>query len=550
MIITRSEDCKFQTKGFCGTAVFLCLLCPIWVWGQSESTGPDGSNVESIHALGYEGQSVHIGLISQDHARYSHEAFDGSAYYYDATDQTDYLPSNHDTEVGGLLCSRGGEAYPDAIGLAPQAELYSYRVLRPKSDADPNYVYNNNWIAEALSEAQENDCRVIVTGIQLSDTADASSFYALLYDYYAYTYNMIFATAAGNNYSAITIFGDSYNSITTAGLIASDTQPYGQVGSLSNPGPTVDGRRKPEVSAPSAGQRAPAASSDTAWTIVSGTTQGYTSWAVPHTGGVAALLLNYADESSETEDDQNVVIKAVIVNSTFPNIDDADGQATVDITDPNDQSWVWNTDRGYGRIDGYRAMELLQSPRIEPETATDSLKGWDYASLQAAGQTSYTLTDLKNERLVATLTWNRRVVWKDLNDNGVPQENELSPRLADLDLEIIAPDATVLISGLSEIDNLEKVDLQLTQSGDYEIRIVNNTTNESADFALAFELLEPIAGDVILDYIVDLRDLSELTDRWLQTSDTASISGKIDLTDISILSQYWMKTDPRYYSAD
>ncbi len=554
------DFCRTAQSGLWQVGVVMCAFASALVFGLSESTGPAGSNAQDVHALGYEGQGVHVGLISQDHARYTHEAFDGHAHWYNATDENDYLSSNHDTAVGGIICSRGGASYPDDRGIAPQAELYSVKVVNDSS-------ITTGWVAEALDYLHDEQARVIATGIQLSSssvTPDATSFWSLIYDFYAYQHNIVFATAAGNYESTVTTFGDSYNSITTGGLIASDTELYGQVGSGSNPGPTTDGRLKPDVSAPSQGQWCPLNGTDSSWGTATPDGSGQTSWAVPHTAGVAALLLNYADSTPEVDDDQNTVIKAVIVNSTFPNINDKSGNPTVNTTDPIDQSWVWNTDRGYGRLDAHRALELLASPRISPSSSTNDMKGWAFESLADGNQHTYTIEGIENERLLVTITWNRRIQWNDQRffwktGYDIIENGELVADLANLDLEIRDPDGILISPTPSTLDNLEKVDLRLTKSGDYEIKIVNQSSSESTAYALAFELLEPIPGDIVIDYIVDILDLSQLADYWLQ--DPAAIpqaphgidlveNDFIDLADAAELSRHWLTTDPRYYTAN
>lgn len=518
-------------------------------YGLQESTGPNGSNVQAVHTLGYTGQGISVGLVSQDHARETHEAFASHAHWYDATDENNYVPSSHDTSVGGIICSRGGASYPDDKGAAPAAELYSFRVTRDLSPTDPNKVISQAWVQEALDQALVDGCTVIVTGIQLGGTADGNSIWSLIYDYYAYEYNLIFATAAGNYTPSITVFGDTYNSITTGGLIGTATDLYDKVGSGSNPGLTADGRQKPDIAAPSQSQTVPTHTSTTAWTTV-GSTAGETSWAVPHTGGVAAVLLSYAEDPSNTEpyDNQNEVIKAVIVNSAFPNIQDEYGIATT--------GEVWNNYRGYGRIDALGAYEILSSPKITPSSSTDNAKGWAYDSVAAQQEDSYTIVGIKNERLLVTTAWNRRVQWTDTPPkNNIIEEDELTVSLANLDLEIRDPDGVVLISGLSAIDNLEKCDLLLTKIGNYEIKVVNQSVNESADYALAFELLEPLEADFNVDYVVNDLDLVEFVPYWLNMDCTGdcfpydlSGNGTIDLSDFSTFATQWLDYDSRYYS--
>ncbi len=527
--------------------LFFCALFSPLSFALQESMGPGGSNVQAVHALGHTGQGVSVGLISQDHSLITHEAFAGHAFCYNATDpgNTACLPSGHDTSVGGIICSRGGAFYPDDKGAAPDAELYSVKI------ADGGSI-SSTWIVDALDYLLDQQCQVVVTGVQLISSdfdPDGNSLWSLIYDYYAYEHNLIFATAAGNYEPGITVFGDTYNSITTGGLIGTAINLYDKVGSGSNPGPTADGRKKPDITAPSQSQTVPTHTSTTAWTTV-GSTAGETSWSVPHTGGVAAVLLSYANESAELNDNQNEVIKAVIVNSAFPNIQDEYGTPTT--------GQVWERYRGYGRIDAKRAYDILSSPKITPSSSTGNSKGWAYDSVTALQEDSYTIAGMKNERLVVTLTWNRHVQWNDLRPRGTINEGELTGYLADLDLEIYDPDGILVSPAFSTIDNLEKIDQLLTKSGNYQVKVVNQSGSESADYALAFELLAPLEADFNIDYVVNDLDLVDFVPHWLDTdcnnplqpcySYNLSGSDSINLSDYSVFAQQWLTYDNRYYS--
>lgn len=538
-----------ERREFSVAALCLCALLTAPLSALQESTGPNGSNVQAVHNLGYTGQGVAVGLISQDHARYTHEAFDGHAHWYDATDQNNYVPSNHDTSVGGIICSRGGALYPNDKGTAPNSELYSFRVTRDASATDPNKLISQVWLQNALDQALDDGCRVIVTGIQLSDTANGESIWSQIYDYYAYEHNLVFATAAGNYSSRITIFGDTYNSITTAGLISTAANLYEKIGYGSNPGPSADGRQKPETAAPSQNQWLPI-NGDTSWRN-EGTAAGQTSWAVPHTGGVVATLLSYADTTTDLDDNQNEVIKAIIVNSTFPNIQDEYGVATT--------GQVWNRYRGYGKIDALRAFEILSSPKILPSSTTTNSKGWAYDSIAASQQDSYIIQGIKNERLVTALAWNRRVEWNDskwFGQQDIIEIEELKTFFANLDLKIYDPDGILISLAPSTINNLEKIDLLLTKTGSYEVRVVNQSGSESANYALAFERLEPLPADFDVNYVVDINDMADFVSYWLETDCTSELcldrdlqpDNQIDLSDYSIFAEKWLTYDPRYYT--
>ena len=66
---------------------FFCALFSTLTYGLHNSTSSNGSNVQDVWTAGngYTGQGISVGLISQDHALVTHEAFDGHAHWYDAT---------------------------------------------------------------------------------------------------------------------------------------------------------------------------------------------------------------------------------------------------------------------------------------------------------------------------------------------------------------------------------------------------------------------------------------------------------------------------------
>jgi len=441
---------------------------------------------------------------------------------------------------------------------APASILYSAAIINLGSN-----------LAETVKTLVEppRECQVILTVLQHPST-DENAFWPLLYDYYAATYDVVFANAAGNKtneypyYVPVTIPGAAYNGITTGGLIPTNsTAIYDKVGdsSLSGDG---NGRRKPDICAPSSYQIAPAYSGQTDWTQVPSDTVGYTSYAVPHTAGVAALLLDYADGSGDMDRAHSEVIKAVMVNSTFPNIQARDGSSTVETLE-SEPNWPWHTDRGYGRLDALRAFKTLASNRITPGSSTADPNGWAYASIGPGQSHSYLIAGVENQRLVMTLTWHRKVAWTDISHgleapNGIIDSDELEGMdLTDLNLEVIDPDLTPLITSFSTIDNLEKLDLRFTKTGNYEVQIVNQEGDETA-YGLAFEILEPLSGDVYVDYVVDLKDVSGLAEHWLsvgcndamQACYEYDLSGnaRIDLDDFSILAAHWLATDERYYA--
>lgn len=514
-----------------------------------ESVAEGGCNIQPLHELGHRGDGVRIGLITCRHARSSHEAFfdkapdnsptgDSHVHIIDQTDPPSYEPDWHDTPMTGIIISRGGAEYPNHLGMAPAAEVYNAKVTQPNPQNPQSRLFNVQWLENSLDQLAAEDVKVALSGFQLAGTeADGQNLYALMYDYYADEYDILFTNAAGNASAGITPFGDGYNGITVAGLVYNPVDIYTYAGSTSNPGPTADGRRKPDLATPAKSLWVPAVAGDTAWS--SQGHNGETSWAAPHAAGCAAVLLGYAQTTDEPDDARSEVIKAVLVNSTFPNINDKSNQSTT--------GQVWHPHRGFGRLDAWRAFETLSAGRVVPSSEILQEKGWARQVIDRPHQQDvYTVSGLKDRRLLLTLTWHRRVT-----KNGPLSYTAESPAFR-LDLTVSDPSGQVIFSETDTPDNLRKADLLLPADGLYEITVRNTTSRTNRDYALAFELLPPIAADFNIDYIVDISDLTALSSLWLQTGCAVCpvdlvVDSSIDLRDFSSFSGEWLETDYRYY---
>ena len=508
-------------------------------FGLSGSVAVDGCNAKAVHQLGYTGAGIHVGLATSKNMLTTHNAFTDSngiahAFNHDVIGEG-FVYDYHDTPFAGIIISNGDAGHLNEIGVAPGAFAHCARIVDNSSQVYENYVED---VFDELIISQ--GCEVIVAGVQFSPadvTPDGTSQWALMYDYYAYTYDVVFANAAGNYYDEVAVFGDAYNGITTGGLELTDPDTYKRVGNITNPGPTRDGRKKPEVVAPATNQVTPGYSSSTNgyWYTTSGS--GATSWAVPHTAGVAALLLDFAKNSpyADTEMTHNVVIKAAIVNSVFPNIDDKVGNNT----DPADANNTWHSERGYGRLDAAGAVETLAGERIFESNVNvvTSSSGWGYDTADNSEMHTYKFSGTKNHRLIFTVTWNRKA-----RKLGGSYYNETSPKF-NIDVNVRNSADYVVYSESGEPDNLEKFDLLLPADDIYIVELIN-TSNKSRAYGLAFEMRGPLAGDLNIDYAVDVFDLDYISDNWL----TGSGSDKIDMVDVALAFGNWMAVDDMYYN--
>jgi hypothetical protein len=539
----------------------LCLLCAAVIavvaaraYGLAESTGQGGSNAQAVHDLGQIGTGVNIGLVAEENVYTQHYAFFDKDPNGDNTGSThvfniDYTgdgnsPWIHDTWMSGIAISRGSASHPEDIGVAPGADVYCARVI------DSNGQLAQSWLDGspsahngALDELINTyGCRVIMTGFAGTDTPDGQSILTLMYDYYADTYDVVFTPGAGNGNTDIWVAGDIYNGLCTGGLTTDTRQAWDKVGLDSSSGPTTDDRNKPDLVAPAQKQYMPHTPPDN-WKYWNEPPEGATSLSGPHTAGIAALLLGLADSTAgESDDGHSEVIRAVIVNSAFPNIRDKAGQST----NPADPNNVWNEDRGYGRVDALRAYQLLDSNSVSAGSATTQNKGWAYDTLGGSQVHTYSITAAKNERLVLTVSWDRRPTrnWKL---GAYAYSDESSPKF-NIDLTVKDPNGITVFYGNETLNNLEKADLLLLKDGQYVITL-ENTTTKVRDYGMAFELIPPLVADFNIDYVVDKIDLKILTQDWLQTDSVADLTGtaEVNLKDFAAFANRYTNSNPLYH---
>ncbi|MBC8377854.1 MAG: S8 family serine peptidase [Planctomycetes bacterium] len=463
---------KHQLCGFILTAV---TLLSVVTFGMKDAVGTNGVNAYAVHEKGITGDGVNIALLSVGNVRESHAAFERS--YGSAVRLYDFggeglARSNHDTHLAGIIISAGSPTHPAQIGVSPGAKIHSGRISGRQ--------VQTKYLQEALDELiLKKNCRVIVTGIQISSenvVPDGTSYWTKIYDYYGETYDVLFANAAGNFTPYTTIFGDSYNGITTAGLCKDNENHYRQMGRASNSGPTLDGRNKPDVSAPTENLTVPASSGDDLWAAADPNGLGLTSFAVPYTAGVAALLFEAAGKTPADDDDRTEVIKAVMVNSTFTDLVDKNGLAA--------NSAGWNRDYGYGRLDALRAYETLTADRIVKDRSARQSKGWAYDTMPQNTEHIYRLAGRDGQQLVATVTWHRKLI--KLSSTRYIKE----PVTFELSLKIISPSGKTVVFETPDRNNLIKINHRLNEDGDYQIVLKNPTEADNRDYGLAFEIID------------------------------------------------------------
>ena len=336
----------------------------------------------------------------------------------------------------------GRHFYGVAYGVAPgAAHVDSYEaghflnVIIPNQTAIPAKIVNQSFTLGMEDALNDRD-----------------------YDRYAARYNVLFVSGAGNG-GQVQSPSTAYNGICVA--------VFG--GSV---GPTINGRAKPDIMAPS----------------------NLSSFSTPQVAGAAAILLQAAargDGGSGSAADLADIraVKALLLNGA-----QKPPGWTNSFSTPLDLRYgagVLNVFQSYRQLRAGRQPSALSesiplgSPHLPPPAtnAITSRRGWDFAAVTSTMTSDgvrhyfFNVIGVTNRSLTATLVWNR-------------QQSQMS--INDLDLFLYrVPDNALIASSTSVVDNVEHIvtnlppglyNLQIFKSGAPMKRV---TTSET--YALAFD---------------------------------------------------------------
>ncbi len=151
---------------------------------------------------------------------------------------------------------------------------------------------------------------------------------------------VVSAGNSGDACESIDAVPASYSSALTVGSI--DNQ--GQISTFSSRGP-VDGLLKPDITAP--GEEILSSVPGGGYATLDGT-----SMAAPHISGVVALMIS---AQPSLADDLDRLIDTLLASAIPQDIGNADCTEGLGTQQPNNTF-------GYGLVDAYRAIKLLQTP--------------------------------------------------------------------------------------------------------------------------------------------------------------------------------------------
>lgn len=314
---------------------------------------------------GFDGGAYDFGIVD-DGVQENHPAFSGVTFYQKSGSS---VMDDHGTHVTGIVASanatyRGGAYGLDAIIWANAGA--SFDVLA----AQATTMDNMEWLASGAAQSPEVVNHSLGYGTaDDTDYSDNDSFY----DAYVSYYDIMVTKSCGNGYwddtdPTITHPAPSYNLLAVANM--DDKNTLTRIDdvrrSSSSVGPTLNGRKKPDITAPGTNIM----STHAYW---SGTNPDFisksgTSMSAPH---VAAAIILMEDAGNHTPMAQ----KAVLINT-------ADAWTSNDTSTTTDDGSVdgsyWDKSYGWGYIDMWeshynRTDYFVNSviPRNDNATADD-----------------------------------------------------------------------------------------------------------------------------------------------------------------------------------
>lgn len=394
---------------------------------------PDGSGISILQIEASVSGTSTVYAPDQNVAEFSGKTF--SLFSGSTT------PSWHGTKVGRFLYGNTTSIAPGVTDVGVMAvNTYLNTVLRPSGTATPpssaysQYkVQNHSWVGS--------------TGNQTNDTI-----YLSRNDYMIARDNTVSVVGVNNSGTAGNqpLLSLSYNSISVG--LSSGNHAWATTGIV-----------RPHIVVPMAlGDDA-------------------TSFATPVVAGAATILLETADG---TNAENNVVIKALLMAGTtksqFPSWSRTD-------TRPIDDEF------GSGQLNVYNSYQMLsageQNGAASP-VSTVTNTGWDYGSV-SAGQSRFYFFDLAADgEVTVSLNWNAIYLAPDPPGPSLPNYDNMSLSLANLDLYLysVLDDSftidSIVQQSISDNQNLEYLWANSLVAGRYAVEV--RSFSGGSDYGLAW----------------------------------------------------------------
>jgi hypothetical protein len=455
-------------------------------------------NTGGVAGLNLNGENMIAGVWDGGLVRESHNLLEDRVLQIDNPGSI----SSHATHVSGTMVGSGSQVNGQAKGMAPMAELLAY-----------DFGGDEPEMTSAASQG------MILSNHSYGIPADnVPLWYIGYYDSNARNIDRIIYNApyylpiiaAGNDrqsgansedggYDYLTDKGVAKNNIVVAATFevleyedASDVF----MSSFSSWGPTDDGRIKPDISAKGVNMYSASGESNASYTNMSGT-----SMATPNVSGSLLLLQqHYNDLNGE------YMLASTLRALALHTADEAGFAPGPDYR------------FGWGLLNTQHAAQVISQDGTESMIITETLDANDVYT--------YTFKADGTQEISAT------IAWTDPAANPLPGGNEdvATPSLVnDLDLRIsqdggvtflpwvldVATPTAGATTGDNVVDNVEKIEINTPEAGDYIVRVSHKgqlLVNDSQVFSL---VIEGISSE---DFMVSTTNANVLTCPELQTA--------------------------------
>jgi len=357
--------------------------------------------------------------------------------------------SGHADNVGANLYGTTNGFYPSG-GVAPQiAHVDNY---------DASYFYYN-----IVSVSVAIPARIVSQSFLFSTNSE--TVVNQRYDDYADQFGTLFICGIGNGDVPVSPAATCYNAI-----------GVGVYGGASSAGPTVNGRSKPDITAPG------------------GPPGPQTSYSTPNVAGSAVLLLqaaNRGDGGADTNAAGDIrTIKALLLNGAIKPVDWTNGIGTP--LDARYGAGIVNVFNSWRQLAGgehsFIEQSVVNSDNPHPPGANTNnvpaLTGWDANSISIGSSQDrinhyyFTLPGNDSYTLTTTLVWNRQ--------NGKTTINDLNLFLYN------TANSNLVACSTSMVDNVEHLFLPQLPPGRYDLQVVKRgfvgQASNTENYTLAFEM--------------------------------------------------------------